>query len=82
MNILEIIVLIIIAICVYRGYRIGFLRVIYSLVSWILVLAFVTWATPYLTDYLENIPPVWCCSGEVFRLYRKTCRRKNTGTGT
>ena len=57
MNILEIIVLIIIAICVYRGYRIGFLRVIYSLVSWILVLAFVTWATPYLTDYLEKHTP-------------------------
>lgn len=59
MNILEIIVLIIIAICVYRGYRIGFLRVIYSLVSWILVLAFVTWATPYLTDYLEKHTPLY-----------------------
>ncbi len=54
MNGLEIIVLIILALCGFTGYRTGFLRVVYSLVAWILVLAFVTWATPYLTDYLEK----------------------------
>lgn len=54
MNGLEIIAIGIIILCSFTGYRIGFLRVIYSLFAWILVLAFVTWATPYLTNYLEE----------------------------
>ena len=35
-----------------RGYRRGFLRTIYSLVSWIIVLVFVMWATPYIDTFL------------------------------
>lgn len=54
MNGLEIIVFGIIAVSCFMGYRAGFLRVIYSLFSWLLVLAFVTWSTPYLTAFLEN----------------------------
>ncbi|MBO5372825.1 MAG: CvpA family protein [Lachnospiraceae bacterium] len=54
MNGLEIVVIGIIALCAYAGYRRGFLRVIYSLMSWILVLGFVTWSTPYITEYLEE----------------------------
>lgn len=54
MNGLEIIALGIIILCSFAGYRTGFLRVIYSLFAWILVFTFVTWATPYLTDYLEE----------------------------
>lgn len=54
MNGLEIIVFGIIAVSCFMGYRVGFLRVIYSLFSWLLVLAFVTWSTPYLTTFLEN----------------------------
>ena len=54
MNGLEITVIIIIAVCVLVGYYTGFLRVLYSLAAWILVLAFVTWTTPYMTDFLEK----------------------------
>lgn len=54
MNGLEIVVLGVLILSCFAGYRAGFLRVIYSLFSWILVLAFVTWATPYLTEFLEE----------------------------
>lgn len=54
MNGLELIVLGIIALCGFMGYRTGFLRVVYSLVSWLLVMGLVTWSTPYLTTYLEK----------------------------
>ncbi len=50
----EIVIYGILAVSVLIGYHVGFLRVVYSLVAWILVLAFVTWATPYLTSFLEE----------------------------
>lgn len=34
------------------GYVKGFLKIIYSLVSWILIWIFVVWATPQIHDYL------------------------------
>lgn len=54
MNGLEITVIVIFAVCVLVGYFSGFLRVLYSMAAWILVLAFVTWTTPYLTDFIEK----------------------------
>lgn len=54
MNGLEIIVLGTIILSGFMGYRTGFLRVVYSLVSWILVLGVVTWANPYVTGFLEK----------------------------
>lgn len=54
MNGLEILVIIVIALCGFWGYRAGFLRVVYSLVAWVLVLGFVTWSTPYIAGYLET----------------------------
>lgn len=51
---LEIIVLAIIAVSALAGYYRGFLRVMYSIVSWIIILVFVAFATPHLTDFLEN----------------------------
>lgn len=54
MNGLELVVFGIIAVCVFMGYRAGFLKVIYSLFSWVLVLVFVTWSTPYIAEYLEK----------------------------
>ena len=67
MNMLEIIVLIIIAISCLVDISISFCHMGNPL-SYRL--------------FRKTYPPVWCYSGEVFRLYRKTCRRKNTGTGT
>ncbi|MDE6904044.1 MAG: CvpA family protein [Lachnospiraceae bacterium] len=54
MNILTIVVLAVIALCAYGGYRQGFLRVVYSLAGWILVLCIVTFSSPYITQYLEE----------------------------
>ncbi len=54
MNGLEIVVIGIVILNIFWGYKRGFLRVAYSLLSWILLLGFVTWSTPYITDYLEK----------------------------
>lgn len=55
MNWVLILVLLTLIFSVIEGYRKGLLRIVYSLVSWILVLVFVSWATPYMNQYLlEN----------------------------
>lgn len=72
MNILDFIVLGIIVFCCYTGYRKGFLRVVYSLLSWFLVLAFVTWSTPYLTEYLETKTPLQTTIQEKCVTYMET----------
>lgn len=51
---LEIIVFAVIALSALIGYYRGFLRVMYSLVSWVIVLALVVFAAPHLADFLEN----------------------------
>lgn len=52
MNWVLILVLVILAYNVIRGYHKGFLRIVYSLVAWIVVLAFVMWSTPYINQFL------------------------------
>ena len=41
------------------GYTKGFLKIAYSLISWILMLVFVLSATPYIEDYLKNETPIY-----------------------
>ena len=52
MNILTIIILAVFAICVFFGYKKGFLKTAFSLVSWIIVLVLCDFATPIVTDLL------------------------------
>ena len=54
MNGLEIFVFGVIAVCALVGYITGFLRTVYSLFAGVLVLAFVTWATPQAAAFLEE----------------------------
>ena len=54
MNWLLVVVLAVLALCIMNGYHKGFLRMVYSLVSWIVVLVFVTWATPYINSYIKE----------------------------
>ncbi|MBP3488653.1 MAG: CvpA family protein [Roseburia sp.] len=55
MNWVLVIVLLTLALCVIHGYCRGFLRIAYSLVAWLIALAFVSWATPYISQFLvEN----------------------------
>ncbi len=54
MNALTIIVLAVIGLFALGGYHQGFLRVVYSLLGWVLVLGFVTFITPYITEYIEE----------------------------
>lgn len=52
MNWLFIAVIGFIAFHIVSGYSKGFLRTVYYLIQWVLALAFVTWATPYVTNAL------------------------------
>jgi len=52
MNILTIIILAVFVLCVFSGFKKGFLKTAFSLVSWILVLVLCNFATPIVTDML------------------------------
>lgn len=52
MNWLLVAVALILIFCIYRGYRKGLLRMVYSMVSWVIMLAIVSVGTPYINDYL------------------------------
>lgn len=55
MNILTIIILAVLVLSVFSGYKKGFLKTAFSLVSWIVVLVLCNFATPIVTDMLiEN----------------------------
>ena len=63
MNWLLIIIVLLLALCVVNGYRKGFLRMMYSMVSWVIMFALVTWATPYINTFLRNNTSIY----QVFR---------------
>ena len=52
MNILLIALLAVFGVCVFAGFKKGFLKTAFSLVSWILVLILCNFATPIVTDLL------------------------------
>lgn len=52
MNILTIVILAMFALCVYLGYKKGFLKTAFSLVSWIMVFVLCDFAAPVVTDLL------------------------------
>lgn len=52
MNILLILVIAMFILCVFNGYKKGFLKTAFSLVSWILVLALCDYASPIVTQML------------------------------
>ena len=54
MNWLLILVILIIAGNIAWGIYRGFLRVVYSVVAWVLILVFVTWATPFVSEVLAE----------------------------
>ena len=52
MNILLIAIIAVFALCVFSGFKKGFLKTAFSLVSWILVLVLCNFVTPIVTDLL------------------------------
>ena len=54
MNWLLIIVILVLAGNIVWGFSKGFLRVVYSMLAWIAILIFVTWATPHVADMLAK----------------------------
>lgn len=54
MNWVLIVVLAILAGYTLTGFAKGFLKIVYSLVSWIVILVFIICATPHIQNYLKN----------------------------
>lgn len=54
MNWLLMIVVLVLALYTINGYRKGLLRILYSMVSWVVMLVFVTWATPYISTFIAE----------------------------
>ncbi|MCD8364413.1 MAG: CvpA family protein [Clostridiales bacterium] len=54
MNWLMIIILILFLICVIHGWRKGFLRLLFSLVSWIVMIVLVSYLNPYISSFLKD----------------------------
>lgn len=52
MNILLIVILIVFLLSLFSGYKNGFLKTVFSLVSWLVVLVICNYATPIVTDIL------------------------------
>lgn len=59
MNWVLILVIAILAGYTLTGYAKGFLKIVYSLISWVVILVFVSIATPYIHDYLKNNTDVY-----------------------
>ena len=49
MNWVLMLVLLVLVCCAIYGYTKGFLRIVFSLVAWVIVLVFVSWATPHVS---------------------------------
>lgn len=54
MNIVFIIVLLILVFSAINGWRKGLLGMIYGLISWVCILVFVIWASPYIDQYMRE----------------------------
>ena len=72
MNWLLIAVVIVLAGFAAAGYWKGFLKIVYSLVAWLLILVFVTWSTPFIAGFLKNHTGVY----EKITLYCEDTIRK------
>lgn len=80
MNWLLVGVLFTLAFCTIKGYQKGFIRVAFSLVSFFLVIAFVTWAEPYISDYLENNTGIYTAIQEKCEEQLKNSVENGAGT--
>lgn len=59
MNLLTVIVLILFAIFILRGYRRGFIKSLASMISIVLSIVLVNIANPYVTDFLKTQTPLY-----------------------
>jgi len=72
MNWVLILVLLVLACCAIYGYTKGFLRIVFSLVAWVIVLVFVSWATPHVSQWIQENTTIYekieaACEESVWR---------------
>lgn len=59
MNLLTIIVAVVFAMCMLKGYRKGVVRTLASMISLILSFVLVSFTSPYVTEFLEDRTPIY-----------------------
>lgn len=69
MNWLLIVIALILAGYMIRGYQKGLLRVLFSLFSWVIIIVFVAWATPYISDTLKE-------KTDVYQMIEQRCEER------
>lgn len=72
MNWLLILVLLIVAGNIAWGIYRGFLRVVFSMIAWVVILVFVTWATPFMSEVLAE-------HTQIDEYIEESCREKLRG---
>lgn len=73
MNWLLLLVVLFLSAHIVWGFQKGFLRVIYSMIAWIVLLAFASFATPYVADWLTD-------NTGLAAQIEENCREKLAGT--
>ncbi len=77
MNWLLIAVMIVLCICIIHGWRLGLLRLLFSLVSWIAMIVLISYISPYISKFLGN-------TLGIYNLIEKKCEKTlqtRLGTG-
>ena len=59
MNWLLLVVVGLILFCAIRGWRRGLLRILYSLISVVLLIGLISYATPYISSYIKNYTGIY-----------------------
>ena len=77
MNVLLIAVCIILALSVVIGFFRGFVRILFSLVSMVVLLVVVAWATPYIAQFLKHNTGIYhqleqVCSERIYQSLEQT----------
>ena len=81
MNWLSILVLLVLALSIMEGYRRGFLRMVYSLLSWVIIFIFMSYVTPYVQQLLVDHTAVYERVQENFEETVRQAAQEKLGTG-
>lgn len=85
MNWVLMLVLLVLVCCAIYGYTKGFLRIVFSLVAWVIVLVFVSWATPHVSQWIQENTTIYekieaACEESVRRAAPGKDGRRRSGT--
>ena len=78
MNWLYIIIMAYIVVSALRGYRRGFIRVVYSMAAFLITIIFITFSMPMITKIIREQTPIADSITDASRKYLETAVQENT----